>query len=341
MLRLHKNLLIKPSFRNASNALIANSTVGMKISILKTTNAGAVVYSETQSALTNSNGLVSIQIGNGAVVSGSIATINWAADAYFIKTEVDPAGGTSYSIAATSQLLSVPYALSSAGGNISGTAKNLVKFTGANTGGNSIIIEDVLGIGIGTVPTTNLEIKGARTTALGNLIITETDASPFPGITLNNSASAAAGVNLYGRNPQGLNVVNLAATTYAPVYASAFTVSSDKRTKKEIQYLKESDYDHYLKELRNISSATYRYNWEDESSRPVAHLGFISQSLPTSVQMEMDANPSKSGENIIGYNLSDMAGLTVIIMKALDAKVSEQAELIKKLEKRLDALERK
>ena len=100
------------------------------------------------------------------------------------------------------------------------------------------------------------------------------------------------------------------------------------RMKKEINYLKVGDYDKYLEEIRNISSATYRYNWEDELTRPVAHLGFISQSLPSSVQMEIDADPSKAGEMRIGYNLSDMAGLTVIGLKALDYKMTEQEKLI-------------
>ena len=97
--------------RNASNALITNANVGMKISILKTSVSGTVVYSESQTAMTNINGLVSIQIGAGTPITGTIAGINWGADSYYIKTETDPAGGTNYTIAGTTQLLSVPYAL--------------------------------------------------------------------------------------------------------------------------------------------------------------------------------------------------------------------------------------
>ena len=97
--------------RNASNALVTNANVGMKISILKTSAAGTVVYSESQTAMTNINGLVSIQIGAGTPITGTVAGINWGADSYYIKTETDPAGGTNYTIAGTTQLLSVPYAL--------------------------------------------------------------------------------------------------------------------------------------------------------------------------------------------------------------------------------------
>lgn len=97
--------------RNASGTLITNATVGLKISVLKTSVAGTVVYSESQTPTTNANGLISIQIGSGTVITGTISGIDWSSDSYFIKTETDPAGGTSYSIAGTTQLLSVPYAL--------------------------------------------------------------------------------------------------------------------------------------------------------------------------------------------------------------------------------------
>jgi hypothetical protein len=102
--------------RNTSGALVSSASVGMKISILQGTASGNVAYSETQIASTNANGLVSLEIGSGTVVSGTFAGINWATGPYFIKTETDPAGGTNYSITGTSQLMSVPYALFSASG---------------------------------------------------------------------------------------------------------------------------------------------------------------------------------------------------------------------------------
>jgi hypothetical protein len=97
--------------RNTSNALVTSSTVGMRISILQTKPSGKAVYVEIQTPTTNANGLVSIEIGGGTVVSGNFATIDWANGPYFVKTETDPAGGANYSITGTSQLLSVPYAL--------------------------------------------------------------------------------------------------------------------------------------------------------------------------------------------------------------------------------------
>ncbi|MCX6272180.1 MAG: collagen-like protein [Bacteroidetes bacterium] len=97
--------------RNASNALVVNAPVGIKVSILQTTPDGAVVFEETHVVNTNGFGLATLEIGNGTVVSGSIATILWTAGPYFIKTETDPNGGADYSITSVTQLMSVPYAL--------------------------------------------------------------------------------------------------------------------------------------------------------------------------------------------------------------------------------------
>lgn len=96
---------------NSSNQLVTNQQIGMRISILQGSVSGTAVYIETQSPASNSNGLVSLEIGGGTVVLGSFSGVNWADGPYFIKTETDPTGGNNYSISGTSQLLSVPYAM--------------------------------------------------------------------------------------------------------------------------------------------------------------------------------------------------------------------------------------
>jgi hypothetical protein len=97
--------------RDAGNALVTNQSVGMQLSILQGSATGTAVYVETQTPTSNTNGLVSVEIGSGTVVSGTFNTIDWSAGPYFIKTEADPTGGVTYSVTGTSQLMSVPYAL--------------------------------------------------------------------------------------------------------------------------------------------------------------------------------------------------------------------------------------
>ncbi|MBN2214375.1 MAG: PKD domain-containing protein [Bacteroidales bacterium] len=97
--------------RNSTDQLVTNQTIGIQISILQGSANGTPVYIETHTPTTNNNGLISIEIGNGSVVSGGLSVIDWTDGPYFFKTETDPTGGINYTITGTSQLLSVPYAL--------------------------------------------------------------------------------------------------------------------------------------------------------------------------------------------------------------------------------------
>jgi uncharacterized protein (TIGR02145 family) len=97
--------------RNSGGQLLANQQVGIKISVLQGTENGIVVFAERHTPTTNANGLASLQIGTGTLLNGSFSNINWSQGPYFISTETDPNGGTSYTIVSTQQLLSVPYAL--------------------------------------------------------------------------------------------------------------------------------------------------------------------------------------------------------------------------------------
>ena len=97
--------------RDASGVLAANRIISIRTSILAGSATGSSVYTETQTLSTNDYGVVSLNIGAGTVVSGNFTTINWGATDYFVKTELDINGGSTYIFMGTSQILSVPYAL--------------------------------------------------------------------------------------------------------------------------------------------------------------------------------------------------------------------------------------
>lgn len=97
--------------RNSSNNLMPNTTVGVLVSIMRNGTEGIVVYQERHTAITNANGLMTLQVGGGEVLQGDFSTIQWGDGTYFIKTETDLEGGINYTIATMQQLLSVPYAL--------------------------------------------------------------------------------------------------------------------------------------------------------------------------------------------------------------------------------------
>ncbi len=94
--------------RDASGTLVSAETVGVRVSIRQGTEGGSVVYQETNSATTSANGVLHFQLGGGTS-SDDFSAIDWGAGPYFVEHEVDPEGGTSYTISGTTPLRSVPY----------------------------------------------------------------------------------------------------------------------------------------------------------------------------------------------------------------------------------------
>ncbi|MBM3919424.1 MAG: hypothetical protein FJ344_07990, partial [Sphingomonadales bacterium] len=107
-------------FRSSSGELLDNQSIGIRISIRQGSANGTVVYSERHDAMSNDNGLVSIEIGGGTVLSGSMSGIQWSTASYFLQTEADVSGGTNYGPQTTTQMLSVPYALHAATADVPG-----------------------------------------------------------------------------------------------------------------------------------------------------------------------------------------------------------------------------
>ena len=97
--------------RNANNTLVTSQNVSARVSILQGSVNGTPVYVEIHNATTNANGLLTLEVGGGSTVTGSLATVDWANGPFFLKSEIDPNGGVNYSIEGTQQLMSVPYAL--------------------------------------------------------------------------------------------------------------------------------------------------------------------------------------------------------------------------------------
>ncbi|MEZ4924241.1 MAG: hypothetical protein R2780_13800 [Crocinitomicaceae bacterium] len=97
--------------RDAGGISVTDQLVGVRVSILQGSVLGSSVFSETHGPTTNAYGLINLQIGTGANTGPALSTIDWSSNQYYIKVEIDPSGGTNYTLASTSQLVSVPYAL--------------------------------------------------------------------------------------------------------------------------------------------------------------------------------------------------------------------------------------
>jgi hypothetical protein len=107
--------------RNTNGTAMANRTLGLRLSVLTGSAAGAAQYVETHTVTTNAYGLYNLLIGGGTVVSGIMTGITWGTATKFIKVEIDPNGGTAYSATTTTQFVSVPYALNAPQAWVDGT----------------------------------------------------------------------------------------------------------------------------------------------------------------------------------------------------------------------------
>ena len=96
---------------SSNGSIIANSNVSLRISLLQSSISGTMVYQETFSTTTDAFGIINLNIGTGNVSNGNFGNINWGTGPYFVKIELDAAGGNNYQLMGTSQLMSVPYAL--------------------------------------------------------------------------------------------------------------------------------------------------------------------------------------------------------------------------------------
>lgn len=88
--------------RDNTGQPIPDTDVKIDLSILQGSTSGAVVFTETHSAHTNSFGLVNLQVGS---IGTGIGLIDWTDGPYFLKVEADEVEF------GTIQLISVPYAL--------------------------------------------------------------------------------------------------------------------------------------------------------------------------------------------------------------------------------------
>jgi len=86
--------------RDNSNQPITNQQVGIRTTILQGSPTGTIIYRELHypNPATNSNGLVTLEIGSGLPLQGAFSNLQLDQGPFYIKTEIDPTGDTNYTI---------------------------------------------------------------------------------------------------------------------------------------------------------------------------------------------------------------------------------------------------
>lgn len=217
--------------RNTTGQLLTNQNIGVKVSVLQGSPAGTVVYSERLTGTTNVNGLISMEIGTGTVLSGTFAGINWPSGNYYLKTETDPTGGTSYTIEGTSQLLSVPYAMyaktsGSSGGSFaipfSATANNAANLFAITNDGDGTSIDGISNSVTSSIAAVRGTINNVAPGGFSSAVRGINNGTGGLGIGVWGS-QAGSGWGVYGNTPGGIGVYGNASGSGYGVYANSNT----------------------------------------------------------------------------------------------------------------------
>ena len=134
--------------------------------------------------------------------------------------------------------------------------------------------------------------------------------------------------------------VGTSGRRFRAMYAGSFNTSSSIKVKRDVQDLGEEDLEWALQKIRAARSVRFRYKWEASDPvegdrlakegrggyRPKPHIGVIAETLPEELTLD------ERGEFSGGYNLSDMDGLLLAAIKALDRENQELKARVEVLE---------
>ena len=105
--------------RDAAGNEITNQSLTVRLSVVSGNATGTISWQETHSATTSDYGLFTTVIGQGTSTgAGSSATfdaVDWGSASHYIKVELD--AGSGMVDMGTTELMSTPYALATAGVN--------------------------------------------------------------------------------------------------------------------------------------------------------------------------------------------------------------------------------
>ncbi|QLH46007.1 MAG: hypothetical protein HWD58_10490 [Bacteroidota bacterium] len=75
--------------RDSKGNPMGKQTLGIKLSVLPTSDATTPEYEEVQTITTNEFGLYTLQIGNGQAVTGTMAEVKWETGNKYIRVSID------------------------------------------------------------------------------------------------------------------------------------------------------------------------------------------------------------------------------------------------------------
>lgn len=267
--------------RDASGTIISDQAVTVNINILKGSAAGTSVFTEQHNVTTTAQGLINLNIGSVS----DLSVVNFLNDTYFIEISIN---GT---VMGTSQLMSVPYALTAKnvendqvgdGSETHVTAGANVIVTGTGTSGDPYVVNattagspihyvgELYGGGI---------VYWVDDTGTHGLIASLDDLDGGNGVAWSANAGTGIGATAQSFYDGASNTAAIVALDNTPGYAATLCVSytgggySDwyLPSHQELQYLRNSsliinqilanDGDSSTNGLNISNSSPYGYYW--------------------------------------------------------------------------------
>ena len=137
--------------RNAEGKILAKENITLRISLISTEkNVTVSHYSEIHRVTTSENGMFSLVVGDGSVLSGNFYQVPWSTNEIWMAIEIKTDADNDFIPIINNKLLAVPYAYHA------GTANELVNsstYNGPYTNQNSVNAS-------GPVPSANWSCKG-------------------------------------------------------------------------------------------------------------------------------------------------------------------------------------
>ncbi|MEY3209210.1 MAG: hypothetical protein RL064_1241, partial [Bacteroidota bacterium] len=142
-------ILFQAVARDANGNAAAGRNIYAKVSILKETATGTVVYAESFKVMSSDDGIFTLIIGKGTRTAGvnGLTSIVWNDALYFvnIKIAIEPtipipgwSADTEYQDMGTSQLWSVPYALFTSRASVADSAMSISTIVPGSKGGTGV-----------------------------------------------------------------------------------------------------------------------------------------------------------------------------------------------------------
>jgi hypothetical protein len=304
--------------RNSSNALISNTLVSTKVSIVQGSSNGTVAYSEKHTPTTNLNGLVSFEIGTGLTLFGTFSQVDWSTGPYFVKLETDPTGGSNYTIIGSSELTSIPYALyTDKANNISGVVAIVNGGTGAitvlgaktNLGLQNVDNTSDLDKPISTAAQTALDLKAnIASPSLTGIPLAPTAISGTNTTQIATTAFVADAIANSGSNYLPLTGGTLSGDLYGTtssfsgnsVVGGELNLNSVIQNRRVVLFDDGSDHEFYG---FGINAGTLRYQVPSLGSSHVFYAGSSSTSSNELFRISGNGNVTATGD-ISGQNLT-------------------------------------